>query len=61
MKDKQICNIHRFAYSGNKCPFCEQDRIKHLAHKFYKPKQVKINNEVTDDDLEKLKQKFNRR
>ena len=31
---KQICPIHRFSYSGNKCPFCEQERLEHLAKKF---------------------------
>lgn len=66
---KQICPIHRFSYSGDKCPFCEQERLEKLAKKFvvidhldiignYKPK---TNNdiEITEEHLKKLTEKFN--
>ena len=33
---KQICPIHRFSYEGNKCPFCEKERIDRLAQKYGK-------------------------
>lgn len=66
---KQICPIHRFSYSGNKCPFCEQERLEHLAKKFvvidhldvidnYEPK-TKKDIEITEEHLKKLVEKFN--
>lgn len=57
---KNYCNTHHFHYSGNKCPFCEQDRIQGMCKKFTK-KHIKkeLNNEVTENDLEKLRLKFN--
>lgn len=66
---KQICPIHRFSYSGNKCPFCEKERLDKLAQRYvvvdhldvignYKPK---TNNdiEITEEHLKKLTEKFN--
>jgi hypothetical protein len=66
---KQICPIHHFSYSGNKCPFCEDERLENLAKKFvvidhfnvlgnYKHK---TNNdiEITEEHLKKLTEKFN--
>ena len=66
---KQICPIHRFSYSGNKCPFCEQERLEHLAKKFvvidhldvignYESK-TKKDIEITEEQLKKLVEKFN--
>lgn len=66
---KQICPIHRFSYSGNKCPFCEQERLENLAKKFvaidhlniisnYEPK-TKKDIEITEEQLKKLVEKFN--
>ena len=66
---KQICPIHRFSYSGNKCPFCEQERLENLAKKFvvidhlniignYEPK-TKNDIEITEEHLKKLVEKFN--
>ena len=66
---KQICPIHRFSYSGNKCPFCEQERLEILAKKFvvidhlniignYEPK-TKNDIEITEQQLKKLADKFN--
>ena len=60
---KNFCNVHRFNYLGTKCPFCEQDRINSLAHRFNKntdkSKSVKAEREITEADLNKLKSKFN--
>lgn len=59
---KQICPLHHFFYNGENCPFCEQERIERLTQKFDKhvseSKKDKTH-EITEDDLEKLKQKFN--
>ena len=66
---KQICPIHRFSYSGNKCPFCEQERLENLAKKFvvvdyldiigkYKPK-TSYDIDITEEHLKKLVEKFN--
>jgi len=66
---KQICPIHRFSYSGDKCPFCEQERLEKLAKKFvvidhldiignYKPK-TSNDIEITEEHLKKLTEKFN--
>jgi hypothetical protein len=66
---KQICPIHRFSYSGNKCPFCEQERLENLSKKFvvidhlnvlgnYKPK-TKNDIDITEEHLRKLTEKFN--
>ena len=65
---KQICPIHRFSYSGNKCPFCEQERLAHPAKKFvvidhldvignYKPK-TNYDIDITEEHLKKLEEKF---
>lgn len=64
---KQICPIHRFSYSGNKCPFCEHERLEKLAQRYvaedhlkYKYKREKDTDvEITEDDLKKLTTKFN--
>lgn len=60
---KKFCSVHRFNYSGAKCPFCEQDRINSLAHRFNrnaeKPETITVEREITEADLNKLKMKFN--
>lgn len=65
---KQICPVHRFSYSGNVCPFCEKDRIDSLAHRFAKTVETNVVNvhkkkeaqrEITENDLQKLMDKFN--
>ena len=65
---KQICPIHRFAYSGNVCPFFFFFRIDGLAHRFVKTVENNvvsahntrgIQNEITENDLKKLMNKFN--
>ena len=59
---KQICPLHHFFFNGNNCRFCEQERIERLSQKFdNNVSQIKKEktHEITEDDLEKLKQKFN--
>lgn len=62
-RNKKLCPTHMFHYSGNNCPFCEQERISHMCKKFNKPKIIKpkpvYKEEITVDDIEKLKAKFN--
>lgn len=61
---KKMCPVHRFNYSGNKCPFCEQDRINSMVQKYNKPivskkESIIDNNIISEDDIMKLKEKFN--
>lgn len=70
---KQICPIHRFSYSGERCPFCEKERLDRLVQKYgvvdhivdhtelLKPnlKPTKEDLEVTEESLKKLVNKFN--
>ena len=70
---KQICPIHRFSYSGNKCLFCEQERLDKLAQRYVVVDHIvdyinllgdyehKTNNdvEITEEHLKKLTAKFN--
>ena len=62
---KNFCNVHRFNYLGAKCPFCEQDRINSLAHRFNrdteKPNTITVEREIIEADLNKLRMKFNRK
>ena len=62
---KNFCRIHRFNYSGAKCPFCERDRINSLANRVNrnaeKPKTITVEREITEADLNKLRMKFNRK
>ena len=62
-KTKKMCLTHMFNYSGAKCPFCEQERIDHMCKKFNKQEKVEMKHveskEVTMEDIEKLKAKFN--
>lgn len=60
---KQICPIHRFSYEGNKCPFCEKERIDRLAQKYgkviEKVEETKKDKPASEDSLKKLADKFN--
>lgn len=70
---KQICPIHRFSYSGERCPFCEKERLDRLVQKYgvvnhivdhtelLKPelKPQKGDLEITEDKLKELVNKFN--
>lgn len=63
---KQICPIHRFSYSGEKCPFCEQERLERLSQRYvaedhlkYKhKKQERYDKPITEDDLKEFTAKF---
>ena len=59
---KQICPIHRFSYEGNKCPFCEKERIDRLAQKYgkiiEKVEETKKDKPASEDSLKKLVEKF---
>lgn len=62
---KTVCPVHRFAYSGNVCPFCEKERIAKLSQKYVSKKYDLIEpkdnapKQLTDEDIQKLKLKFN--
>lgn len=70
---KKYCSIHHYYYSSDKCPFCVSDRVQALSRKFNKdkiedkPKKDSVkkeknksnDKEITQIDLEKLKNKFN--
>lgn len=60
---KQFCSIHHYYYNSSVCPFCEQERIEALAHRYVKVLAEKKNKdrEVSQDDLNKLINKFNRK
>lgn len=63
---KKLCPTHFFSYSGNKCPFCEQERIDRLAQRFAKTEEKKTvekpaEREIEESDLQKLLDKFNKR
>lgn len=70
---KKYCSIHHFYYNGEECPFCASERVQALSRKFNKdkiedkPKKDSVkkeknksnDKEITQTDLEKLKNKFN--
>lgn len=62
---KQFCSIHRFYYNGNTCPFCEKDRIDNLANRYGNKsvvtKKTNSGRVITESDIEKLKNKFNKK
>lgn len=59
---KKYCPTHHFNFATLKCPFCEQERFHNLSKRYckeeYKPRTVVKEREITIDDLEQLKQKF---
>ena len=62
---KVVCPIHRFSYSGNVCPFCEQERINYLTRKYGGEEcevvTKKKEREINENDLQKLMEKFNKK
>lgn len=60
---KKFCPIHSYYYEGNKCPFCEKERIERLAQRFVKTEEKKTvkeeSREIEESDLQKLMDKFN--
>lgn len=57
---KTLCPVHRYYYTGNSCPICQQEKYEMYSRRFVTPEiqQVKVEKEVTDEDLMKLKAKF---
>jgi hypothetical protein len=55
---KHFCSIHCFNYTGNKCPYCEADKISSYAKRYNKDnsiitKPMKANNhpeKTVEDD-----------
>lgn len=61
---KTLCPIHHLFYNGAECPLCKQERIDRYSQKFGKKtgekKPVeKEDREITENDLQKLIDKFN--
>ena len=70
MIQKTLCSTHHLFYTAVECPLCRQERLEHYSHKYVghtvsnkhevKPK-VEKDREITEDDLSKLKNKFNKK
>lgn len=57
---KNLCETHRVYYRGEKCPYCEQERIEKLSKTFVKEKKtVKEDREIDENDIARLIEKFN--
>lgn len=61
--DKKLCSVHHLYFKGVECPLCLEERIKRMEEKFAKndevvPKKKNATKEVTEDMLNKLKEKF---
>lgn len=57
---KKLCEIHRVYYRGEKCPYCEQERIEKLTKTFVKEEKPKDKDrEINEDDIARLIEKFN--
>lgn len=61
--DKNYCPTHHLYYTGQECPLCASERVNGYAKKFSsKPKEEKvIEKEISEEDLNKLKDKFNKK
>lgn len=58
---KNFCTTHHFYYTGHVCPLCEKERIDKMAKRFSgKEKQEVKEEEVTDDMLQLLVNRFNK-
>ena len=70
MIGKTLCPTHHLFYTAVECPLCRQERLEHYSRKYVghtvsnkpevKPK-VEKDREITEDDLSKLKNKFNKK
>lgn len=57
---KKLCETHRVYYRGEKCPYCEQERIEKLTKTFVKEEKPKDKDrEINEDDIARLIEKFN--
>ena len=66
MKEKKYCPTHHLYYTNTECPMCFQERMNRYDKKFGKKEEEKKPKneeclEVTQDSLEKLKAKFNKK
>lgn len=60
---KKLCPIHYYYYEGSECPLCMQERMQKMSTRFYQNDSVEKdetagNEEITEDLLNKLKEKF---
>jgi hypothetical protein len=63
MANKNICPVHHYRYSGNRCPICENERINNMVRRFA-PKETPVEEKVEEIlnenlDWEDLADKFN--
>lgn len=66
MENKKYCNIHSFYYTSSFCPFCLKEKSENLYSKYKDlcdKKKKKDNNDrkITETDIQKLINKFNRK
>ena len=54
--DKKYCQLHHYFYSEIECPFCLKERVKKFS-----VNKINKNNEITENDLNKLVEKFNKK
>ena len=57
---KQFCQTHHYFYESVNCPFCEKERFDRLSRRLVKVENSQ-SREISKDDIEKLKNKFNLR
>lgn len=69
-KAKNYCEIHHYYHEGVLCPFCLSDKSAALSKKFCKVEKVDVvkkedkqkeNQDITEEDIAKLMNKFNKR
>ena len=58
--EKKLCQIHHLFYKGEECPLCRQERIERYSSKYKEPaKPIKEDKGITEEYLQRLKEKFN--
>ena len=56
MEYKKICPTHHLRYSGERCPYCEKERIDRMVRKYIPNKEEE---EIEDEpDFSILAEKF---
>lgn len=60
---KKFCTTHHLYYSASECPCCVSDRANALANKYYREEKQEavMEKEATQDALDALKAKFNKK
>lgn len=56
---KTYCPVHHFNYSGGTCPFCENDRIMFMVHKFDKPKNKQLKKVINENKEQPSQEQLN--